>query len=566
MKKNKKNNVEIIETFFSKQFNKIFKNNRNTIIFISLLSLISCLFLLKSGIIKGHDLEYHLSRISAISNCLKNGDLKALIHDGFYGYGYANGLFYSNLFLYFPAFLNSLGINVIVCYKIFLVLCTLLTTYSMYFCVKRISKSNSIAAIASLLFVFCSYRICDVMVRAAVGEILSFIFIPIIILGLYEIIFGDYKKFYIFSLGFVGLVNCHLISTVFMFIIIVLICIFNLSNFINEPKRFQYLIFSGILGLLLGAFFIFPLLEQYFRSDLLITTQKESAVSTMPFLRLFSGIFNFKSHFIPGGVGFIYLYAIYKRTQLKKKTSLLQFSDFCMIVGLAALLACSDFLPWNELSKVLGSIQFTWRLLFVSSAFLSISAAIIFYESFQSANHFNISMVIILLYVILICVINQILGYDSLKTYYGNKNVEYLKNYNDFSIASGEYLPSKTDWSLIATDKRELKTNNGDITFHLSKKKDKYYIQFENNTGTDTYIDVPLIYYYGYRAKSINHNNYYSLNYGYNTWIRVYINDVKEDQIVVWYKGTKIERLSCIISILSWILFIYYYKKNKGTN
>ena len=89
---------------------------------------------------------------------------------------------------------------------------------------------------------------------------------------------------------------------------------------------------------------------------------------------------------------------------------------------------------------------------------------------------------------------------------------EYLKNYNDFSIASGEYLPSKTDWSLIATDKRELKTNNGDITFHLSKKKDKYYIQFENNTGTDTYIDVPLIYYYGYRAKSINHNNYYSTN------------------------------------------------------
>lgn len=61
-------------------------------------------------------------------------------------------------------------------------------------------------------------------------------------------------------------------------------------------------------------------------------------------------------------------------------------------------------------------------------------------------------------------------------------------------------------------------------------------------------------------------NNYYSLNYGYNTWIRVYINDVNEDQIVVWYKGTKIERLSCIISILSWILFIYYYKKNKGTN
>lgn len=552
-----KNNVDKMDKKILSKIDWFFKDTKFTILFISVLSLVACLFLFKSGLIKGHDLEYHLSRISAIAEGLKSGNFKALIHDGFSGYGYANGLFYSNIFLYFPAILNAIGMNVTVCYKIFIVVCTLLTTYSMFYCMKKITKSNKLSALSSLIYTMCAYRICDVMVRAAVGEIISFIFIPIVILGLYELIFGDYKKFYIFSIGFVGLVNCHLISTVLVFIVVLLICIKEITRFINEPKRIKYLIFSGLLGLLLAAFFILPMLEQYFKSDLLINTQDKSEITIMPFFKIFFGLPNFKTRFVPGGIGLIFIYSIYRRFKMKEKDELLKFSDLCMWVGVLTLLASTDLLPWNELCRVLGSIQFTYRLFFISSAFLSVSAGIVLYKSFKDSKHSNFNYIIIFIYIIVVCILNQMLGVNSLKNYYINdQKFEYLTDYKDFTIASGEYLPAKTDWSLIALDKRELRTNNGDIILTFKEKNQKVYIDFENNTGSDTYIDVPLLYYLGYRAKSIENNNYYSTDYGYNTWIRVNVGDVSKDSIVVWYKGTRIERISCIVSLISWLAFI----------
>ena len=91
----------------------IFDNRRFQICLIFMACFISLIFILKKGIVPGHDLEYHLSRINGLAKCLKNWDLKGLIHPGFYDYGYANGLFYSNLFLYFPAIINLLGLDVI---------------------------------------------------------------------------------------------------------------------------------------------------------------------------------------------------------------------------------------------------------------------------------------------------------------------------------------------------------------------------------------------------------------------------------------------------------------------
>ena len=151
------------------------------------------------------------------------------------------------------------------------------------------------------------------MVRAAIGETLAFMFLPIVILGLYELLFRDYKKFYIFSLGFVGLINCHLLSTVLSFIVVVFIVIFYIFKLLEEPKRILYIIYSAILGLLIGAFFIFPMLEQYFRADLLINSQTNEIASVMPFLKIFFGIPNYKSRFIPGGIGLIFLFALVKR-------------------------------------------------------------------------------------------------------------------------------------------------------------------------------------------------------------------------------------------------------------
>ena len=70
-------------------------------IFLLLAICLSCFGLLNETIPGGHDLIFHLSRIEAISKGLQFGEFPVRIYpDYFYGYGYANGIMYPDLFLY----------------------------------------------------------------------------------------------------------------------------------------------------------------------------------------------------------------------------------------------------------------------------------------------------------------------------------------------------------------------------------------------------------------------------------------------------------------------------------
>ena len=57
----------------------------------------------------GDDYEYHIARIQSIAEEFKLGNFPVKIHSQMANsYGYGSGLFYSNLFLYFPAMLTFL--------------------------------------------------------------------------------------------------------------------------------------------------------------------------------------------------------------------------------------------------------------------------------------------------------------------------------------------------------------------------------------------------------------------------------------------------------------------------
>lgn len=542
-----------------KIYNRIKNNKFFPFLIILLFTFVSCDFIFRNGIIAGHDLTYHLSRIKSISDNIKVGDFKSLIHNNLNDYGYANGLFYSNLFLYIPAIICTMGVSVINCYKILVFLMTFFTGLSMYLCVKSFSKNKKAALLSAIVYMLCPYRICDVMVRASLGEALAFIFVPIIILGIYELIFNDYKKWYIFSFGFVGLINCHLISTVFMLLITLSIMFYYMVKLFKEPIRIKKIIISGIFGLLLGAFFIFPMLEQYMVSELIINTSKSlDNVYTIPFTGLFFGMTKFTTRFVPGGIGIIYIYMIICRLLTKSKNSKEnKYVDLCLIFGLIILFSCSDIIPWAEFSKTfLKSIQFSWRLLLFSSAFFSFAFGTIISNYLETKKERNYILIPMFIFIISSCLLNQFLGSISIKKYYNLEKTKYIYKYEKFDFAAGEYMPIKTDWSLLNSDKRICKSNNKDINVSYKVEKNKYIINYSNNNSNDSYIDVPVLYYKGYSAKSKNYNQYLNLTQGYNTWTRVYIGNKQSDEIVLWYRSTKITRLSYLISFLTLVIFL----------
>ena len=522
---------------------------------VLLIGVFFSLWLVKPGIINGHDMTFHLSRIKGLKDSILVGDYKALIHNALYGYGYANGLFYGNLLIYIPALADISGLNLINAYKVYILFTTIASAFTMYICIKNITKSRKTAILASFLYSACAYKAIDFIVRAAVGEMGAFVFLPLIILGFYEIVYGDYKKWWYFSIGFVGLIQCHLISTVLMAIIVVALLLVNYERLFKEKQRIKYLIISGVVGLLIGAYFVLPLLEGLLKNKMVVNLNSFPIWNyTVPFEKLFIGYPNYEwkdSPFLPSGIGILYIVLVLFRLKIKNTNNdkLLKFCDLSIVAAFVTLLCATDLFPWKELT-MLQSVQFPWRLYLFSSLLFTVSSSIVVH--YYLKNKTKKSKIVFIMIVVLV----GLIPYISTEHYYrGHSNGGIFYDWNDYTVASGEYLPQGTVVNELK-ERGEVVTSNNDIQIEYTKEGNRIVVSYSKNNYKDTYIEVPLLYYYGYSAYD-NLGNEYKIEKGNNNIIKINLIN-EEGNITVYYKGTLIQKLSYLLSLISIICFIIY--------
>ena len=70
----------------------------------------------------------------------------------------------------------------------------------MYCFVSRLTKSKETGTLAAILYMLMPYHLNDMYIRNALGEFLSYIFIPLVFLGLYKI-FQKEKGGWILCIG-----------------------------------------------------------------------------------------------------------------------------------------------------------------------------------------------------------------------------------------------------------------------------------------------------------------------------------------------------------------------------
>lgn len=539
---NKKNKAE-----------KIFFIKYKTLFLISGIILLSSIWLIAKGMNNSNDLGFHLGRIKGLSKTIQDGDFLAPIHNHFYGYGYATGLFYSNFYFYIPAVLSILGIPYMISFKVLCVLINIITTLSIYYCLKSITKDNKVAIIGTILYMFSSYRLCDIYSRCAMGEILSFMIIPLVILGLYEIVYRDYKKWYLFTTGFVLLILCHLISTFLLAIFVLIFILCNYKKFLEDKNRIKYLIISGIVGLLLGGFFLFPILEQKLNGNINIFLGENSFFpqNTTTSLKKFL----IQTHFHNPYLGYSLILLLPIRCFIRKKEiavqnkNLLNFADLFLILSMIAWISTTKIFPWNLVGNTLNFIQFPYRLLIISTTFLTFSYSI-YFKLLTNAKvkkyAYLIAITISFFYIII----------------YSAKYAIGLPHYDDFddnNIGNGEYLPYKTNIETIKSEEPIFKTNNDTLEFTYNKKGTTVYIDYKNNYEKNTYIEAPLLNYLGYKVEGADLEN------GTNNTIRLLINK-EEGNIKVSYGGTKVQKLSYLISFVTLVGLTVYIIKEKKHN
>lgn len=531
---------------------KIISKKKNIILTLVIIASISCftLFLIPN-ISRGHDLAFHLSRISAIKDNLKLGIVGGYIYPNYLGgYGYGNGLFYPDFFLYIPAFLSYLGLSVITAYKVFLLLISFCSVGAMYICVNGITKNKKTAFISSFIYGFASYRLIDMFTRAALGETLAFIFAPIIIYGMYEIIYGDYKKFYILTIGMSGIILSHLISTYLMAMVLVIMCLINIKKLFKEKKRILYLIVAAIATVCLTAYFVFPMLEQMLSGKFIFNNLDETSKLLERSLPVWSLFIEFPYHvlrklWIPTGLGVGYILLIYYYFKNFKNND--KFTHFCFITSLVFLICSTNLFPWNLFQKLLSPIQFPWRFYFVSVLLLSIGAGVLL-----SKNKFDLNKQTRILFILFLI---PVISVGTLNFFEKN-----IKEVGDYEISFGEYMPINANKENILK-RGDIITTTYPVNHSFTRNGLNLTIEYNHNEKNNSF-ELPLIYYKGYKA--MLNNKELNLYQTENGLVGINVTDL-EGTIYVSYAGTKIQKLSRLITLTTVLIFlVYLFLKKRG--
>lgn len=532
---------------------------------------------------KGHDIYFHMTRVDGLAEEMKKGNIPARIYSTIYhDYGYASPLFYGDWLLYIPALIVVCGYSVYTAYKFFIMLCIVLAALSMYFSGKVMFKDKKAACVAALLYSLSTYLGTDALVRHAIGELQSFIFIPIAIAGLYDIIFYEGKRWLLLPLGLCGVIVSHTMTAVITVVFLALFAFMFLFRFFEKPKKLLFILAGAGVFFLLSASFIFPMIEQLGSSKFLATdgysANKYGSLedrSMQSVLSLFS-VFNSTvkvgkySYFIPQGVGLVLLVMIDWHAAHFKKVRSSEGIAF-MVLALFSLFLTSKLFPWEHLQNELGTLQFPWRIMLFSVVFIALLGGAMA-KKLEGTDVLHVFLSIIIGISIFSSLCTIVWKYEGVYT-------PTKKNYNIYhyenNIGLGEYLPTGSDRGTLRNRGEKIESNAYISKINIERDDNLLTVEFGDitkysETEEDVYIDLPLIMYKGYKATLETDEGVteLSLSYAENNVIRVNIGDVEEGTIRVWYEGTAIQKASFIITLISFggVIVYYsllYYQNNK---
>ena len=533
------------------------------IILIFLVTLIIFLNLFINPRYYGHDTIFHtaniieLSKTINIKNILGNNIISLKSNP----FGYGTWLFYPKLPHLLGAYLYKI-FDIYTSMKIVYFIITFLSAITIYVLSKKIFNNKKIAFLSSIIYITIPYHICEIYIRDAFAENFMFLAVPLIFLGLYNLLDNDYKKFYIyFILGYVIGMYSHLVSMVFCTIFVALFILYHHKYFFSKEK-IKSLFISTIIVIGLTLPFLttvieYKLLNEYtvFLSDS-FTNRATLVYRSISFKDLFMGkpiyddimpYFNIMTIIL---TLITTIQVILNKTKYKSK-----LLPMLLYIILLINLVCSKLI-WNNIPEIFLMLQFPWRLLVFMSVFISLYAPVCLLTNLK----INIPKIFNkIIYSMIICLV-LIEGVNNIK-YYSNE--EYTEDYVLSSkLAMGyqqEYLPLKTNnaryfrTTYLEKRKMEIVSDNNtkisiisssfpNLKFEVKKLKEK------------TKIEIPRIYYLDYILKDKDGNK---VKLTMSKYGMLEADIIKEGKYELYHKNTLIETISNIIGVAMLIFVIY---------
>lgn len=506
----------------------------------------------------GIDTRAQLLRMEGIRIAVRERQIPAIINPNYCNDFGELGCMYPSLFLYIPALLRSVGISMMTAYKTAHVLINIASLSVMYVCVKDITGSRRGAAVAALLYCFSPHRIYVMYFGGqALGMGIAMIFFPLVFVGLYHILIGNQKKWYLLAIGISGIFQSHILSCVLALTICVIFGLCYVKRLWQE-NRWLSLIKSVILAIFLNLYAIVPFLY-YYRSGLTLDKLErnflDALIGIKDILIGYRGLAFFMC--IAVVVVWFFLYHRKNSTEDSGYSSNLSFVRFLLIAAVITYVFSSALFPWKVLyplpliHSALTFLQFPERFLLISAPAIAMAVGILSAELFENAAN-TVKRLLIFLCT-LICFVGICMEYRDF--YSCDKLLTSPITGDIYSRIQEDYLPAGTQTSFYQSN--VLVGGNEESFTVNSYYKDGTRIIFSYTCSTtDNYVEFPLFYYDGYKAIDES-GQPLLLEKGDQNKVRVYTEKTDiEKQITVYFSTFWYFKLCVLISALAFIVCI----------
>lgn len=506
---------------------------RRVLVILVATTLFACLSLCVDTILVSQDMSFHLMRIEGIYHGLLAGQFPVRVYpDLVNGNGYASGIMYGDVLLYFPALLRICGLSLQMAYKAFVVAMTAFTCLICYWCLKRMFGSRRIATFGSAVFLLAPYRLTDVFVRAAVGEYCALAFMPLVVYGFWHILTADTERrsyrwaFMPLALGLSGLVLTHILSLEMVGLFLVVAAVVFCRRTFRWPRLREYLKAIG-LSVLWCLWFLVPFMT-YLLEGVCGVGEKANtfdlhnsaaflaqiAAVVSPVTGISQSLAAGTSGEMPLSVGIVLLVLAATFVLVAVNVDLVRANRrlaavgvTCCSLGLVALWLSSDLFPWDlvadiqPLSRLLGALQFSWRFLAPATVLLLMGGMAALALLWRSKPTWAHGLVVGLA---TIAVVSAGFTYNSLlqvETYKSVSSGAALDTLYD-NIMWGEYLPAGTAWG-VTWGHTEPVYDEGLAATSYDRTDAATTLSVSNDSDSDEEVTLPLLAYPGYVATDV---------------------------------------------------------------
>lgn len=445
-----------------------------------------------------HDGPVHLARMAAYYKALKDGHIMPR-WAGDLNYGYGMPLF--NFMYHTPYMVSSIflsfGFGLVTAYKLILAISYVLSGIFMYLFAKEYFKNSQKAVLATALYQFAPFRFVELLVRGSAGEVYTYTFLPLVLLGIVKL----YRRLSLFPFIIIAIGSALLIishnSLSFVFF---LICFFfALISAKNLRERMWGM--AGLLyGICIASFYWIPAIAEhaYTYGNLFMKDMFRSHFPPLVnfFIPNFTNSASLQTEGIAVHIGLPHtlvivgaIFAFISKKLNKQEQVVFLYSFILLAVSFFFMQPISTFV-WEKIS-LLRQFQFPWRLIAITVFATSILSSSIFSFKFMKKK--------VVFYILLFIILFSPSYYLKVPLFDKETNENYYWNYPMNTTYFGE---TDVIWSAGPASqypKKRIEVIEGNaVVYNVTRKTTRY--EFDVFANTTARLVSNTQYFPGWRV------------------------------------------------------------------